>query len=127
MPGSILLHRRNRKALSGVRRVDRVMIGSARGRPRETDVTPLNHFAMSAIGGSMGGVGALQTFVAGLPADIPAALLVAQHIGRNGSILPDLLRRRTRLPVIHARQAERVRGGQIYVAPPDHHLLLEDG
>lgn len=75
----------------------------------------------------MGGVEALQTLVAGLPADIPAALLVVQHIGRNGSILPDLLRRRTRLPVIHARQAERVRGGQIYVAPPDHHLLLEDG
>src|SRR5262249_60240720 len=110
MPGSILLHRRNRKALSGVRRVDRVMIGSARGRPRETDVTPLNHFAMIAIGGSMGGVEALQTLVAGLAAGIPAAPRGGRHNGGHRSSLPDPLRPPPPPPGPQPPPAEKGRG-----------------
>jgi two-component system chemotaxis response regulator CheB len=82
---------------------------------------------MIAIGASMGGVEALQKIAAGLPPDIPAAVCVVQHIGRNASVMPELLRRSGPLPAVHAAHGTAIRPGHIYVAPPDHHLLVERG
>jgi two-component system, chemotaxis family, protein-glutamate methylesterase/glutaminase len=42
-------------------------------------------------------------------------------------VLPDVLDRETAFAVAHARDGEPVEHGRIYVAPPDRHLLLEDG
>lgn len=89
--------------------------------------TDLAHFAIIAIGASSGGVEALRSLVSGLPRDIPAALLVVQHIGQNASRLPELLARAGSLPAGHVGQGELLRPGRIYVAPPDHHLVLMDG
>lgn len=41
------------------------------------------------------------------------------------SLLPGILGRVSRLPVDHPKTGERIKTGQIYVAPPDHHLLIE--
>jgi two-component system chemotaxis response regulator CheB len=79
-----------------------------------------------AIGASTGGVAALQQLIAGLPADLPAAVLIVQHVGPK-SILPDILNRAGPLRATHAVSAQLVRPGQIYVAPPDHHLLIGHG
>src|SRR6188472_1291610 len=84
-------------------------------------------FAIIVIGASMGGVEALQSVAAGLPRDIPAALFVAQHVGRCASQMPRLLSRAGPLPAAHAAQGAVIRPGRIYVAPPDHHLLVERG
>jgi two-component system, chemotaxis family, protein-glutamate methylesterase/glutaminase len=89
--------------------------------------TDLAHFAIIVIGASTGGVEALRTLAAGLPHDIPAALCVVQHIGQHSSYLPELLVRAGSLPAGHAVQDEVLRPGRIYVAPPDHHLMLMDG
>src|SRR5579871_3057783 len=78
------------------------------------------------IGASAGGVEALKTIVAGLP----AAILVVEHIGGgiNGkSFLPEILTRAGPLPAANPRPGEKMRKGKIYVAPPDRHLLVEDG
>ena len=40
-------------------------------------------------------------------------------------MLPQLLARRGPLPADHARDGETLRPGHIYVAPPDHHLLVD--
>jgi two-component system, chemotaxis family, protein-glutamate methylesterase/glutaminase len=40
-------------------------------------------------------------------------------------ILPEILKRYGPLPVSNAKNWEEVRPGRIYVAPPDHHILLE--
>jgi two-component system, chemotaxis family, protein-glutamate methylesterase/glutaminase len=82
------------------------------------------------IGTSAGGVDALRQLVAGLPADLPAAVFVVQHIGRGSdgqSYLPNILARAGQLPAVHPHDGEAVKRGRIYVAPPDHHLLLEPG
>ena len=82
------------------------------------------------IGASAGGVEALRELVRGLPADLPAAVFVVLHVSPHGeSMLPQLLSRAGPLPATHpkAGDGERFRHGHIYVAPPDHHMVLDDG
>jgi two-component system chemotaxis response regulator CheB len=80
------------------------------------------------IGGSAGGVEALMQLCAGLPRDLPAAIFVVQHISPTSkSVLPDLLTRAGPLPAKHPVDGETIMHGQLYVAPPDHHLLLHEG
>lgn len=77
------------------------------------------------LGASAGGVEALADLISLLPADLPAAIFVVLHIPPHGaSVLPSILSRRGRLPARHLEDGEAVRRGQVYVAPPDHHLLL---
>lgn len=80
------------------------------------------------IGASTGGVEALSTLVAGLPADLPAALFVVLHLSPEApSRLPAILSRVGRLRATHPADGEPIRLGHIYVAPPDRHLVLEPG
>jgi two-component system, chemotaxis family, protein-glutamate methylesterase/glutaminase len=55
------------------------------------------------------------------------AVFVVLHIGSRPSKLPGLLNRNTRLPASFAQPDIPIRSGRIYVAPPDHHMLLETG
>ena len=79
------------------------------------------------VGTSVGGVEALRALAAGLPADLPAAVLVVLHIGTHKSELPDLLNHVGVLPAIHPQNGDTIHAGHIYVAPPDHHLTVEPG
>jgi two-component system chemotaxis response regulator CheB len=80
------------------------------------------------IGGSAGGIDALRTLVAGLPRDLPAAVFVVIHLPPySPSMLPHVLTAAGTLPATHPTDGEEFRNGNIYVAPPDHHLLIEDG
>ncbi|MFD1874574.1 chemotaxis protein CheB [Hymenobacter bucti] len=80
------------------------------------------------IGASAGGVAALLELVKTLPTDFPAPVFIVQHVGAHSpSILPELLSRVTPLAVKHADDGEKFAAGTIYVAQPDHHLLLEAG
>lgn len=78
------------------------------------------------VGASAGGVQALSTLIAALPADLPAAVLIVLHLSSNApSLLASILSRDARIPVARAADGEKVRRGKVYVAPPDHHLLIE--
>ena len=80
------------------------------------------------IGASAGGVQALTALVRELPPDLPAAIFVVMHVPPYAvSRLPEILSRACRLPAHHARHADRIQAGRIYVAPPDRHLLLRPG
>jgi two-component system chemotaxis response regulator CheB len=80
------------------------------------------------VGASAGGVDALATAVAGLPADLPAAVLIVLHVSPRGkSVLPHILDTRCLLPVRHAVDGEALEAGRVYVAPPDHHLVVDPG
>ena len=86
------------------------------------------HRDVVAVGASAGGVEALRTFVAGLPADYPGSVLVVLHVPRDGpSALPRILSRSGPLPAAVAVDGEELRDGHIYVAPNDHHLLVLNG
>ena len=78
------------------------------------------------IGASTGGVAALLELVKTLPADFPAPIFVVMHMAPDSpSILPQLLNSVSALKVRHPQDGELVEAGVIYVARPDHHLLLE--
>lgn len=80
------------------------------------------------IGASAGGVEAATQLVRSLPADIPAAIFVVIHIAaHSNSVLPQILQRRGHLPATHAKDKEKIQHRQVYVAPPDLHLLVKPG
>ncbi|WP_318531919.1 chemotaxis protein CheB [Amycolatopsis eburnea] len=80
------------------------------------------------VGASAGGVEALRALVSGLPDDFPAAVLITMHIAaRAHSALPRILGNAGRLPARSACHGEAIEPGTVYVAPPDRHLLTEDG
>jgi len=80
-----------------------------------------------AIGASLGGVDAIRMIVAELPASLNAAVFVSLHIGSHKSDLPWLLDRLGSLPASHATHGQAIRVGHIFIAPPDHHLIVEPG
>ncbi|HEU4509850.1 MAG TPA: chemotaxis protein CheB, partial [Pyrinomonadaceae bacterium] len=80
------------------------------------------------VGASAGGVQALTKLVSELPSKLPAAVFIVLHVRADApSLLPGILARDAKLPVVHARDGERIEKGRVYVARPDHHLLIEDG
>jgi two-component system chemotaxis response regulator CheB len=80
------------------------------------------------IGTSKGGVEALSRLVAQLPRDLPASVFVVLHLAPDyRSLLPDILSRVGPLPARHPEDYEPLQQGRIYVAPSDHHLLVEPG
>ena len=84
-------------------------------------------FAIITIGASAGGVDALRTIVAAVPPDLNAAILIVLHVGAHRRDLPWLLGRNGALPAAHGVDGEPIVAGRIYVAPPDHHMIAENG
>ena len=79
------------------------------------------------IGSSMGGIEALSALAAQLPADLPAAVLVVQHLSTDSpGALSDILQRSGKLPAVTAADGMPLERGRIYVAPPDRHLLATE-
>ena len=76
------------------------------------------------MGASVGGVSALSTIFAALPANFPAAILAVMHVGARNSVLPEILGKTSALPVRFAEEREPVRAGRILLAPPDRHMLV---
>src|SRR3954454_20921278 len=77
------------------------------------------------VGASAGGVEALERLVSGLPPELPASMFVVLHLLSTGtSVLDSILARSGSLPATAALDGERFERGHIYVAPPDHHLLV---
>ncbi|MDQ7808572.1 chemotaxis protein CheB [Amycolatopsis sp. A133] len=80
------------------------------------------------IGASAGGVETLREVVGQLPDGFPAAVLVVLHLAPAApTALPQILDRAGRLRALPATDGAPLTPGVIHVAPPDRHLLLDDG
>src|SRR5919199_687746 len=80
------------------------------------------------VGASAGGLEALREVVATLPPALPAAVCVVWHMAAESpGLLPEILDRTGPLPAAHPEDGELLQTGHIAVAPPDRHLLLEQG
>jgi two-component system, chemotaxis family, protein-glutamate methylesterase/glutaminase len=77
------------------------------------------------VGASAGGVEALKELASGLPADLPATVLVVLHVPASGTnALASILDRAGPLQARQARHGEPLTPGTVRVAAPDHHLIV---
>lgn len=80
------------------------------------------------VGASWGGLHALSTIVHALPATFGAPMLVVQHRSKDAAgLLAELLQDVTPLRVLEPEDKEPLVDGSVYVAPPDYHVLVDDG
>jgi two-component system, chemotaxis family, protein-glutamate methylesterase/glutaminase len=82
-------------------------------------------FPVVALVTSAGGLDALTQVLAPLPADLPAAVIIAQHQNPDQtSHLAEILRPRTSLAVRDAVNGDELVPGTVLVAPAGRHLLV---
>ncbi|MBI2297355.1 MAG: chemotaxis response regulator protein-glutamate methylesterase [Armatimonadetes bacterium] len=79
--------------------------------------------SLIALGASTGGPAVVQTILSGLPADLPASVVLVQHI--DGGFVEGFvtwLQSSTKLPIKLAGDGARLAPGHVHVAPPGRHL-----
>lgn len=82
-------------------------------------------FDIVAIAASAGGVTALGFVFQHLPLDFGAIVVCVQHLDpRHRSLIPQVVGRRSKLPVEMAAEGLSLEPGHIYMAPPDQHMLV---
>lgn len=80
------------------------------------------------IGASSGGLEALKTIVQNLHSTFDASIFIVWHMSADvRGILPDVLNKLHTIYAANARDKELIEPNRIYIAPPDHHLLIEEG
>ena len=87
------------------------------------ETTAETAIALVVVAASAGGLQPLEEIVRGLPIGLPAALVIAQHMGR-WSALPSILERSTQLEVAFATSGTVLAEGRVYVCPPDRHIAI---
>lgn len=82
-------------------------------------------FDVIAVAASLGGPAALSRILELLPADFPAAVLVAQHLSeKSAPIIIRHLAQHSALPISEASSGAQILPGRAYIAPPDQHLTV---
>jgi two-component system, chemotaxis family, CheB/CheR fusion protein len=80
------------------------------------------------IGGSAGGLKALQSFFQDLPSDTNMAYLVILHLSpEHESNLAAVLQSHTSMPVMQVNQTTVIQPNHVYVIPPTKYLSMSDG
>ncbi|MES2261229.1 MAG: chemotaxis protein CheB [Pseudomonadota bacterium] len=99
-------------------------------KPARSAAAPASSdFPVIVIGTSAGGLSALGHLVAQLPADLPAAILIVQHMAATSSseAMLRVLALKGKLPCRQAIHHGAIKAGHIYVAQPDKHLMVSQG
>jgi two-component system chemotaxis response regulator CheB len=79
-----------------------------------------------AIGASTGGPKALLEVISSLPRDLPAAVLIVQHMPEGFTqSLAERLNWQSSLEVMEAKDGDRVRSGLVLIAPGNRHMEVD--
>jgi two-component system, chemotaxis family, protein-glutamate methylesterase/glutaminase len=84
-------------------------------------------YDLIAIGASAGGLTAVCTIIRRLPADFEIPIAIVQHRAKESHLLATLLQDCTQLRVLEVEDKQPVEPNSVYVAPPDYHLLIDQG
>jgi two-component system CheB/CheR fusion protein len=80
-----------------------------------------------AIGASAGGLAAFKELVESLPTDTGMAFVLLSHILRGStSLLPEILSRSTKMPVVQVTGREKILANHIYILPPDKFMEIQE-
>lgn len=87
-----------------------------------------NEFPVVGVGASAGGLAAFKKFIGAIPKDSGMAFVLVQHLDPNHeSLLPELLQRVSRIPVLEITDDIKVAPNNIYIIPSNKILLANDG
>ena len=78
------------------------------------------------IGGSAGSGAVLKRLLNSLPPDLPASVFITTHVPAQGSLLTEMLKAASALPVHTAIDGMPTERGHVYLPVPDRHMLLID-
>lgn len=86
---------------------------------------PAGPFDILAVASSAGGITALRLLLGALPPGFAVPVVLVQHLDpRHETVIAEVIGRHTALTVKLAEADETIKTGVVYVAPPDHHLLV---
>jgi two-component system, chemotaxis family, CheB/CheR fusion protein len=81
-----------------------------------------------AVGASAGGLEAFTKLLENLPPDTGMAFVLIQHLDpTHASMLPEILPRSTKMPVVSVRDGLRIESNRVYVIPSASRATLVDG
>lgn len=93
-----------------------------------TALSNSSFFPIVAIGASAGGLEAISLLLQNLPVSLGMAYVVVQHLSPDyNSILPELLERKTQMPVHQVTNRMQIQPDHIYVIPPNTYMSITDG
>jgi two-component system chemotaxis response regulator CheB len=86
-------------------------------------------YEVVAFGGSWGGLAAYDRVLPALPKDFRPAIVIVQHRSADSyrGALTSYLQARSPLPVCEIDDKDPIVGGQVHLAPPDYHTIVEHG
>lgn len=85
-------------------------------------------YEVVVVGTSWGGLAAIRQLITALPATFALPLIVVQHRHKDSDhLLNSLLQDRTPLCVTDIEDKAPIVGGNVYLAPADYHVLVDDG
>ena len=84
------------------------------------------HYRAVVIGASAGGLAAVSTILSEIKSTFCVPILLAQHISPHvESHLANHFQSKTTLTVKEAEDKDPIKRGNLYIAPPNYHLLVE--
>src|SRR5436190_1458071 len=85
-------------------------------------------FPIVAIGASAGGIEAISKLLENISPDLGMSYVIIQHLAPDHeSILPELLERKTSMPVHQVKDGMEVKADNVYVIPPNTYMSITDG
>src|SRR3990172_5785691 len=98
----------------------------------QTKKTSISHikgsFPIVGIGASAGGLEAFKELLEHLPANTGMSFVVIQHLASGQeSLLTEILKRSTKMPVLEVKEGTRVEPNHVYVIPPGTTMTLKEG
>ncbi|MBK8551429.1 MAG: hypothetical protein IPL53_10375 [Ignavibacteria bacterium] len=85
-------------------------------------------FTIVAIGASAGGLEAYTKIIANLLPDTGMAFVIIQHLSADyKSLLKDILKHRTQMPVISVTNGMKPQPNKIYISPPTSTISFSNG
>ena len=83
-------------------------------------------YEVVTIGASWGALNALRIVLGKLPESFAPAVIVVPHRSKDHEqLLPGLLGESCKLPVKEVDDKDQLRGGHVFLAPSDYHLMLD--
>jgi two-component system CheB/CheR fusion protein len=97
-------------------------------KPRHGSARKPKPFPVVGIGASAGGLEAFSELLSFLPTNLNMAYIFVQHFSpSHENFLPQMISRKTTMPVHQVRNGMEVKKNNIYIIPPNKRLTITDG